>query len=83
MESVLGKVCDKPSKARAIILRNNGIKKRYYAYKDGKSTHTNAAMVVEAIKMRSRHGKLRGEAFVRDKLVAEAEIFSTIVDRGE
>ena len=40
-------------------------------------------MVVEAIKMRSRHGKLRGEAFVKDKLVAEAEIFSTIVDRGE
>ena len=40
-------------------------------------------MVIEAIKMRSRHGKLRGEAFVKDKLVAEAEIFSTIVDRGE
>jgi 3-hydroxymyristoyl/3-hydroxydecanoyl-(acyl carrier protein) dehydratase len=37
-------------------------------------------IVVEAIKMRSRHGKLRGEAFVRDKLVAEAEIFSTIVN---
>jgi 3-hydroxyacyl-[acyl-carrier-protein] dehydratase len=40
-------------------------------------------MVVEAIKMRSRHGKLRAEAFVQEKLVAEAEIFSTIVDRGE
>ena len=39
-------------------------------------------MVVEALKMRPRHGKLKAEAFVRDKLVAEAEIFSTIVDRG-
>jgi 3-hydroxyacyl-[acyl-carrier-protein] dehydratase len=40
-------------------------------------------IVVEVIKMRPRHGKLRATAFVRDRLVAEAEIFSTIVDRGE
>jgi beta-hydroxyacyl-ACP dehydratase FabZ len=40
-------------------------------------------IVVEVIKMRSRHGKLRGEAFVKDKLVAEAEILSSIVDRSE
>jgi 3-hydroxyacyl-[acyl-carrier-protein] dehydratase len=40
-------------------------------------------MVVQTIRMRPRHGKLKGEAFVRDKLVAEAEILSTIVDRGE
>jgi 3-hydroxyacyl-[acyl-carrier-protein] dehydratase len=39
-------------------------------------------MVVETIKMRPRHGKLKAEGFVRDRLVAEAEIFSTIVDRG-
>jgi 3-hydroxyacyl-[acyl-carrier-protein] dehydratase len=39
-------------------------------------------LVLEVIKMKSRHGKLRGEAFVRGKLVAEAEILSSIVDRG-
>jgi 3-hydroxyacyl-[acyl-carrier-protein] dehydratase len=40
-------------------------------------------IVVEVIRMRPRHGKLRGEAFVGDKLVAEAEILSSIVDRSE
>src|SRR2546422_581895 len=40
-------------------------------------------IVVEVIKIRPRHGKLRGEAFVGDKLVAEAEILSSIVDRSE
>ncbi|MFN8008626.1 MAG: 3-hydroxyacyl-ACP dehydratase FabZ [Terriglobia bacterium] len=39
-------------------------------------------IVVEVIKMRQRHGKLKAEAFVLEKLVAEAEIFSTIVDRS-
>lgn len=40
-------------------------------------------IVVEVLRMRSRYGKLRGEAFVGDKLVAEAEILSSIVDRSE
>ncbi len=39
-------------------------------------------IVVEVIRMRSRHGKLRAEAFVGAKLVAEAEILSSIVDRS-
>ncbi len=39
-------------------------------------------IVVEVIKMRPRHGKLKAEAYVKEKLVAEAEIFSTIVDRS-
>ena len=30
MEDVLGKIADKPSRARRIILRSNGIKQRYY-----------------------------------------------------
>ena len=38
-------------------------------------------LVVEVLKLKSRLGKLRGEAFVREKLAAEAEILSTIVDR--
>src|SRR5690606_13165910 len=50
MESVLGMVNGKPSKARAIVLRNNGIKTRYYALRNGKSTHSNVEMAANAIK---------------------------------
>jgi 3-oxoacyl-[acyl-carrier-protein] synthase-3 len=50
MESVLGMVNGKPSKARALVLRNNGIKSRYYAFRDGKPTHTNAELAANAIK---------------------------------
>lgn len=50
MENVLGMVNGKPSKARAIVLRNNGIKTRYYAYRDGKLTHTNAQLGAEAVR---------------------------------
>ena len=39
-------------------------------------------IVVEVIKKRPRHGKLKAEAYVKERLVAEAEIFSTIVDRS-
>jgi len=47
----------KPSKARAIVLRNNGIKTRYYAFRDGKLTHTNAQMASEAVRQLFRDGK--------------------------
>ena len=50
MEGFLGMVNGKPSRARALVLRNNGIKKRYYAIKNGKRTHTNAQMAAIAIK---------------------------------
>lgn len=50
MEAVLGMVDGKPSRARSITLRNNGIKRRYYALKDGKATHTNAQMAALAVK---------------------------------
>jgi 3-oxoacyl-[acyl-carrier-protein] synthase-3 len=50
MESVLGMVNGKPSKARAIVLRNNGIKTRYYAMRNGRKTHTNVQMAAEAIR---------------------------------
>jgi 3-oxoacyl-[acyl-carrier-protein] synthase-3 len=50
MEKVLGMVGGKPSKAKAIILRNNQIKNRYYALKDGKSTHSNAEITAEAVR---------------------------------
>lgn len=50
MESVLGMVNGKPSKARAIVLRNNGIKTRYYAFRNGARTHTNAQLAAEAVR---------------------------------
>jgi 3-oxoacyl-[acyl-carrier-protein] synthase-3 len=50
MESHLGMIGGKPSRARRIVLRNNGIKTRYYSLKeDGSFSHSNAEMVVEAI----------------------------------
>jgi 3-oxoacyl-[acyl-carrier-protein] synthase-3 len=51
MEDYLGLINDKPSKARKIVLRNNGIKRRYYAIdKNGKATHTNAEMTALAVR---------------------------------
>lgn len=51
MEAYLGFVNGQPSKSRAIVLRNNGIKKRYYALeKGGKMTHNNAQMTALAIR---------------------------------
>ena len=52
MEPLLGVVGDKPSRARAIILRSNGIKTRYYAIDPEtlKNTHSNAQLASEAIK---------------------------------
>ena len=51
MEEYLGYVNNKPSRSKAIILRRNGIKQRYYALtKGGKPTHTNAEMCANAIR---------------------------------
>ena len=51
MESYLGFINGKPSKSKSIVLRNNGIKNRYYALtKEGKPTHTNAQMTALAVK---------------------------------
>lgn len=51
MEAYLGKIGDKPSRARAIILRRNGIKQRYYALDEqGNVTHTNAQLAANAIR---------------------------------
>ena len=50
MEAFLGMVDGKPSKARRVILRRNGIKQRYYALdKDGNVTHTNVQMAANAV----------------------------------
>lgn len=51
MESYLGLVDGKPSRARRIVLRNNGIKQRYYALdKKGNVTHTNVQMAAMSIR---------------------------------
>jgi 3-oxoacyl-[acyl-carrier-protein] synthase-3 len=51
MEEYLGYINDKPSKSKKIVLRNNGIKTRYYALtKEGVATHTNAQMTALAVK---------------------------------
>jgi 3-oxoacyl-[acyl-carrier-protein] synthase-3 len=51
MEQYLGYINGKPSKSKAIVLRNNGIKNRYYALtKEGTPTHTNAEMAALAVK---------------------------------
>jgi 3-oxoacyl-[acyl-carrier-protein] synthase-3 len=51
MENYLGLINGKPSKSKNIVLRNNGIKRRFYAIgKEGKVTHTNAQMTALAVR---------------------------------
>ena len=52
MEGVLGMVGDRPSRARRLILRSNGIKQRYYAIDPatGRATHTNAQLTGAAVR---------------------------------
>lgn len=52
MEEYLGMIDNRPSKARRIVLRNNGIVNRYYALeKGGKHTHSNAELAAAAVNM--------------------------------
>lgn len=51
IELYLGVINGKPSRSRAIVLRNNGIKTRYYALeKGGKPTHNNAELTSIAVR---------------------------------
>ncbi|WP_340679983.1 beta-ketoacyl-ACP synthase III [Paraglaciecola sp.] len=52
METRLGLIGDKKSRARAVILRSNGIKQRYYAIDPitGEQNYTNAALAAEAVR---------------------------------
>lgn len=52
VEVVLGQVGDRPSRARRIVLRNNGIRKRYYVIdpRTGLATHSNASLTAAAIR---------------------------------
>lgn len=64
MESILGFAGGKPSRARRLVLRNNGIKQRYYAIdsETGKSTHNSAQLAAEAVR------KLETDEFQLDKI---------------
>jgi 3-oxoacyl-[acyl-carrier-protein] synthase III len=51
MEKHLGLISGKPSRVKSIVLRQNGIKRRFYALDQQQNiTHTSAEMAVEAIK---------------------------------
>ena len=51
IEQYLGLINGKPSRARSIVLRNNGIKRRYYALeKGGTPTHNNAQLTSLAVR---------------------------------
>ena len=51
MESILGMVNGKPSRSKNIVLRQNGIKNRYYAIdKNGEVTFSNAEITANAIR---------------------------------
>lgn len=52
MERVLGQVGSRPSRARRLILRSNGIRSRHYAIDPatGKPTHTNAQLTAAAVR---------------------------------
>lgn len=51
MEGILGMVNGEPSRARPLVLVQNGIDTRYYVHnKHGEATHNNAQLAVAAIK---------------------------------
>jgi 3-oxoacyl-[acyl-carrier-protein] synthase-3 len=52
IEGILGMIGGKPSRARRIILRSNGIRQRHYAIDPatGQQTHTNAQISAEAVR---------------------------------
>jgi 3-oxoacyl-[acyl-carrier-protein] synthase-3 len=52
IEDVLGKIHDNRSRIKSMVLKNNGIQKRYYAIdrQTGKLNYTNAQLTAEAIK---------------------------------
>jgi 3-oxoacyl-[acyl-carrier-protein] synthase-3 len=60
IEAVLGQVDHVPSRAKRIVLKNNGILKRYYALdrESGILTHSNAQLAAEAVR-----GLARDEGF--------------------
>ena len=63
IEAVLGKIDNIPSRAKRIVLKNNGIKTRYYAIdrESGRLTHSNAQLVAEAVRRLAPHDGFSAE----------------------
>ncbi|MDR2261083.1 MAG: beta-ketoacyl-ACP synthase III [Azoarcus sp.] len=63
VEAVLGRIGNQPSRARRIVLRQNGIKRRHYAIDpvSGAPTHTNAGLTAEAIRALGESGFAPGD----------------------
>lgn len=57
IEDVLGRVNGLPSRVRRVVLKNNGIRTRYYAMDrgSGRLTHTNAQLAAEAVRRLKPH----------------------------
>ena len=60
IENLLGLIAGKPSRARRIVLRNNGIRQRYYAIDPatGETTHSNAELTAEAVRALESMGEI-------------------------
>ncbi|PTD96245.1 beta-ketoacyl-ACP synthase III [Pseudothauera lacus] len=58
IETVLGRIGDRPSRARRIVLRNNGIRLRHYAIDPatGAPTHSNAQLTAAAVRALAADG---------------------------
>ncbi|MDR0672466.1 MAG: beta-ketoacyl-ACP synthase III [Zoogloeaceae bacterium] len=58
IERVLGRIGGRPSRARRVVLRQNGIERRYYAIDPatGAPTHSNAALTAEAVRALGESG---------------------------
>jgi 3-oxoacyl-[acyl-carrier-protein] synthase-3 len=52
VEAILGQVGERPSRARRVVQRNNGIRRRYYVIDPGTglATHSNASLTAEAVR---------------------------------
>jgi len=66
IESVLGQVGPRSSRAKRIVLKNNGIESRHYAIDSiaGVPTHSNAKMTAEAVKALFDHGPVQTAALI-------------------
>ena len=64
VEAILGQVGERPSRARRLVQRNNGIRRRYYVIDPatGKPNYSNASLTAAAVK------GLVGDGFVLDEL---------------
>ena len=59
IESVLGMVGGRPSRARRMVLRNNGIRRRHYVIDrtTGEATYNNAQLTAAAIRVLEGTGR--------------------------